>query len=217
MAEIRALRERQFEQALDSPDALQEASAELDRMADDALAEVLSQGVDDSANATTVHRRVLVRYPGSFLPLEIDFGTLAQIRERFEAAHQTRYGFSAGERELVIESLSVEAVGASEPLPETRLAVGDDKPSAVATVDMVVDGESVPTPLYNRNTLSPHQLIDGPAIIREETATTVVEKGWRATLDPLGQLILERIEPLQQTASIGTDADPVMLLSLIHI
>ena len=211
LAEIRALRERQFEQALDSKDAMQEATAELDRMSAEALAEVVSQGVSDEENATHVHRRVLVRYPGSFLPLEVDFGTVAEIRERFESAHQTRYGFSAGERELVIESLSVEAVGASEPLPETPLAASDDKPSACATVDMVVDGQSIPTPLYDRNSLSPQQLIDGPAIIREETATTVVEKGWRATLDPMGQLVLERVEPLQQATSIGTDADPVML------
>ncbi len=54
-------------------------------------------------------------------------------------------------------------------------------------------------------------MIAGPAIIIEPSATTVVEPGWRATLDALQNLILERVEALPKRAAIGTDADPVML------
>src|SRR5258708_8816160 len=53
--------------------------------------------------------------------------------------------------------------------------------------------------------------IDGPAIIRETTATTVVEPGWRAILDERRYLVLERVKALPQRVAIGTHVDPVML------
>ncbi|HWT51419.1 MAG TPA: hydantoinase B/oxoprolinase family protein, partial [Caulobacter sp.] len=51
----------------------------------------------------------------------------------------------------------------------------------------------------------------GPAIIREATGTTIVEPGWRATVDTRLNLILDRIVALPARKAIGTDADPVML------
>jgi 5-oxoprolinase (ATP-hydrolysing) len=54
-------------------------------------------------------------------------------------------------------------------------------------------------------------LIDGPAVIRESNATTVIEPGWRATLTPRDHLILERVVPLERAHAIGTSADPVLL------
>ena len=38
--------------------------------------------------------------------------------------------------------------------------------------------------------------IDGPAIVAEANATTVVEPEWRATVTPLNHLILRRVQPL---------------------
>ena len=54
-------------------------------------------------------------------------------------------------------------------------------------------------------------MIAAPAIIIEASATTVVEAGWRARVDRLGNLVLERIETAPRGAAIGTSADPVML------
>ena len=53
--------------------------------------------------------------------------------------------------------------------------------------------------------------LDGPAIVLESTATTVVEPGWRATLASSGDLLLERVVPLPRESAAGTDCDPVML------
>ena len=41
----------------------------------------------------------------------------------------------------------------------------------------------------------PGQTIDGPAIIAERNATTVVEPGWRARMTALDHLVLERVAP----------------------
>ena len=53
--------------------------------------------------------------------------------------------------------------------------------------------------------------IDGPAIITERNATTVVEPGWEATLTALNHLVLERRVPRSQTFAAGTTVDPVLL------
>lgn len=206
LAEIRALREKQFEKSLAESQA---AATELDQLASDALSEVVAQGVVQGD--VKVIRRVHIRYPGSFLPLEVEFGTEAQMRERFEAAHQVRYGFSAGDRELVIEAISVEAIGTSEPLDDTAGEASTAVAEVLDTVDMVSEGKSVKAPLYDRDRLLPGQSLAGPAIIREQTATTVVEPGWTASMDRHSQLLLERTTVLNRQASLGTDADPVML------
>jgi 5-oxoprolinase (ATP-hydrolysing) len=66
-------------------------------------------------------------------------------------------------------------------------------------------------PVFDRDRLTPGQRVVGPAIIRERTATTVVEPGWRATVDGRRYLVLERVEALPQRIAIGTMVDPVML------
>jgi 5-oxoprolinase (ATP-hydrolysing) len=66
-------------------------------------------------------------------------------------------------------------------------------------------------PLYDRDALAPGAEIAGPAILREATATSVIEPGWRGRIDPHRNLILERIEPLPRRTAFGTEADPVML------
>ena len=65
--------------------------------------------------------------------------------------------------------------------------------------------------VYDRDHLRPDDVIAGPAIVREDNATTVVEPGWRATLTARGNLVLERVAALERAHAIGTTADPVLL------
>ena len=62
-----------------------------------------------------------------------------------------------------------------------------------------------------RESLTAGALFDGPAIIAEKNATTVVEPGWQARLMVAGPLELQRTVPRATQHAIGTDADPVML------
>jgi 5-oxoprolinase (ATP-hydrolysing) len=206
LAEIRALREKQFERSVTEADA---AGAELEQLAVSAREEVKAQGVDEQS--ISVLKRVQLRYPGSFLPLDVEYGTESQMRQRFEQAHLTRYGFAAGERDLTIEAVGVEAVGETESVQQVADELMHGEPAAIDRVSMVSNGEATRTPLYDRDQIKPGQTLTGPAIIKEATATTIVESGWQATQDEWGQLLLTRHEPLQQEMSVGTDADPIML------
>ncbi|WP_416897091.1 MAG: hydantoinase B/oxoprolinase family protein [Minwuia sp.] len=205
LAEIRALRERQFERPLSD---LDEAAQVLDAMADEAGDEVTSQGADPAQ--VTAIRRAHLRYAGSYQSLEVEFGTEQELRDRFDAAHRARYGFAADDRELIFEALSVEAIGGAAEIADTRDALSEGAPDALATVD-VSFGDAAAVPLYDRDAMRPGQHVDGPAIIREATGTNVIEAGWRAEMNAWGHLILTRAVPVARESAIGTEVDPVML------
>ncbi|HKK37681.1 MAG TPA: hydantoinase B/oxoprolinase family protein, partial [Paracoccaceae bacterium] len=205
LAEIRALREH----AVEAPIAeTEEPIRLLARMEAEARAEVVGQGI--APEAVTVESRALLRYRGAHQPLDVAFGTPDEMAARFDEAHRARYGFSAGERELVIEALAVEAVGGAGAVADADLPPRAEA-GPLDHVETIAGAERCRTPLYDRETLAPGQRIDGPAIVKEPTATTVVEPGWRAELNRFGHLVLTRAVAPPKREAVGTEADPILL------
>jgi len=210
LADVRALRERQVEVPF-GDDALPAMEAAYTELAEDARKEVLAQGVD-RARIETV-KKAQLRYEGTDSPLPVDFGSPEQMQEAFEAAHKQRFGFVAVERKLVVEAVAVEVIGHTEEVADPERDVDPNAAEAqpLTRVEMYTGGARRDTPLYDRDELLPGQKVDGPAIIREATATTVVEPGWQAELTRRGHLVLTRVVPRPKTEAVGTEADPVML------
>lgn len=206
LAEIRSLRERQFEHPLSD---IAGAQAALDAMGADAQAEVVSQGV--TAAAIRLEARAHLRYRGSHQALEVDFGTESEMRIRFDATHKARFGFSAGDRELIFEALAVEAIGGASEVPDDPRPLTDTTPSPADRVQIVFAGQATTVPLYDRETLLPGQSVQGPCIVKEATGTNIVEPDWQAAINAYGHLILTRAHPLERAEAVGTKADPVML------
>jgi 5-oxoprolinase (ATP-hydrolysing) len=208
LADQIAMREASVEQLLDA-EGLADATATLQQLASAAADELAGQGVDRAA--ITLRRRIHVRYQGTDTALVVDFGDAAAIQGAFEAGYRQRFAFLMPDRALVIEAVSVEAVAAGESFdagPERTAA--PHRPVPLATVRMHC-GRWVDAALHQREDLDPGATIDGPAILAERNATTVVEPGWRAVLMPSGALELLRVQPRVSQHAIGTEADPVML------
>ena len=210
LADIRALREKAVEAPLD--DALmRELTAVLDDLAAQAEAELREQDIPDER--IEVIRRAHIRYEGSDTPHAIEFGTPQEMTARFEAAHHRTYGFVMPEKRLIVEATAVEGIGvmaeAQEPDHGERAAA--DELARLAMVKAHMDGREHITPVFDRDGMLPGNRVAGPAIIREQTATTVVEPGWQAELTAKGHLVLTRVVPLERTFAVGTECDPVML------
>jgi 5-oxoprolinase (ATP-hydrolysing) len=209
LADLRVLKEATVETPLAAAQerALSERIAALAIEAEDAL---LAQGVP--VRSVEVLRRAFVKYAGTDTPIELPFGSAGAMRAAFEDLHRRRFGFIAPEKPLVVEALTAEAIGAAfgavEPAP---VAVDQSAPVALATVRARMAGREADTPVYDRETLAPGSSVHGPAVIAETTGTTVVEPGWRATVDDRRNLILERTVALPARTAVGTDVDPVML------
>src|SRR5439155_20953183 len=69
-------------------------------------------------------------YAGTDTPLVITAGSLAEMKKSFETAHKARFGFIDETKELVIEAVSVEAIGGGAKFTEAPLATAaDPRPS----------------------------------------------------------------------------------------
>ena len=223
LADQIAMREASVEMPLDAA-GLAAAGSQIDKLAHAASAELAEQGV--AGSAITVRRHIHVRYQGTDTALQVPFSGLASIQQAFEAGYRQRFAFLMQGRPLVIEAVSVEAVGAGER--QAAAAFGDAaQPDAAqpyaaqphaATADAQVrmhSGAWLDAGLFVRASLRAGAVIAGPAVIAEQNATTVVEPGWQATLTVGDAFELQRVVPRATQHgyehAIGTDADPVML------
>ncbi len=209
LAEVRAIRQATVAASLNAAGdvALAERVAALDRQA---RGDLIGQGFTDAALTTLV--RAEIKFAGSDTPLVVPFGPASEMRAAFEALHRLRFGFFAEDKALIVEALEAEAVAASGQTPSTMAGTGSDgAPDIIAQVPVRMAGKHHQTPVYHREDFGPGAAIDGPAVILEDTGTTVVEPGWRASADAALNLILERVTPLPSRTAIGTDVDPIML------
>lgn len=209
LADIRSMRERAVEARLE--DASMGPLGEiLDTLGVEAIAELTRQGIADEQ--IEVLRRAHLRYEGTDTPHLIDVASPAEMKQNFEDAHKQRYGFIMPEKDLIIEAAAVEAIGVMTDTDEKAIEnTNTTEVAALAQVASFMAGNEHQTPVYDRDTFAPGTTIDGPAVIREQTATTIVEPGWRAELTEKGHLILTRVVALDREFAIGTECDPVML------
>ena len=56
------------------------------------------------------------------------------------------------------------------------------------------EGRFTETPVYRRDDVPVGAQFQGPVIFEELGSTTVVQPGWSATVDPMGNLVLEMKE-----------------------
>ena len=209
LADIRSLRERAVEATLEDG-AMADLNSMLDTLGAEATRELTRQGIDEAQ--IEVLRRTHLRYEGTDTPHLIDVGTPAEMQKRFEDAHRQRYGFIMPEKALIIEAAAVEAIGMMTDTEEKELNNENTATAeSLAEVAAYMAGAEHGTPVYDRDNFAPGTKIVGPAVIREQTATTIVEPGWSAELTPKGHLVLDRVIALEREYAIGTECDPVML------
>ena len=211
LAEIRVMREAQLGIDFDGDSMEEVIDGQCLPLADAARVAVQEQGVEPE-NISIVSK-ALIRYEGTDTSLPVDTGSAAQMLSDFEEAHRRRFGFVARERGLVVEALSVEAVGVTETGMDAEIEAPDShtQPTTRERVRMYTGGKWSDIPLYQRAELQVGQVVSGPAIIIETTGTIVVEQGWRGALNRRGHLVLERTVKRIQSETINTAADPIML------
>ena len=212
LAEVRAFRQRAVEAPLDAS-ALLESGAAFAELDAGARGELLEQG--QPLGGIELRRSARLKYEGTDSTIEVPWAeNLATLAASFERRYQEQYGFLLPERALVIEAIAVEAVALAhrpEEIAPTLGARQTAQPRPLAEVRIFTQGAFQVAAVFERETLVAGQSLDGPAILRERNATTVIEPGWRATVTALNHLLLERSRPAQREHALGTTADPVLL------
>ncbi|MGV9457019.1 hydantoinase B/oxoprolinase family protein [Streptomyces sp. NPDC003635] len=206
LADTTAMREQSVEAPLQA-----ESMAGVLKTADDleaaARSELLAEDIPEERIQVT--RRAQLRYDGTDTTLTVELTRPDTMRRTFEERHRATYSFVL-DRPIVIEALSVEATGITEPPDLSTLATHRSRTAAPATVRLHTGGAWRDVPLHRREDLPPGESVTGPAIITEAGATTVVDDGWRAATTDDGHLVMERAATTE-SSDLDTRADPVLL------
>ncbi|HLA21289.1 MAG TPA: hydantoinase B/oxoprolinase family protein, partial [Pseudolabrys sp.] len=209
LADIRATREQAIELPFGEKSlaAIKRTAASLGRQVKD---EVAGQGVPAAKIKVIV--RAHIRYAGTDTPLVVTAGTLPAMKRAFETAHRARFGFIDRAKQIVVEAVSVEAVGGGAKFNEkTVRATRSRLPPPARRTNFFSNGEWHEANVYTRDQLKIGARVKGAAIVIEPHQTIVIEPGWQAELSPKNHLVLSRATKLKRTHAIGTHADPVML------
>ena len=212
LADIRASRQLAVEARL-TPESRLQAAADLDRMSGFVHDEVEAQGVSPAAISITP--RFLLKVEGTDTALAVPFGTMAEMRRAFGEAHRQRFGFDPGDKALVIEAVTNEAVGRAADLSEPERAVRERPEDAYETAfvgKFFSEGAWRDARFVRREALRPGDVLTGPAVLVEEHTSVVIEQGWRAEITGHDHVRLVRHEARAEAEAVGTKkADPILL------
>ncbi|KPC96032.1 hydantoinase/oxoprolinase family protein [Streptomyces albus] len=157
--------------------ALAEALEQLRGQADEALTE---QGIAPADRSVT--HGIDMRYESQDYTLTVPIletdevtgeGFTGVLEERFAQAHHKRYGHATPGAPVQFVALRTTGHGRVERARSESAAPGGPAPEPV-TRDVVFDGVARPTAVVSRSALAVGARLAGPAIVHEETSTTVV-------------------------------------------
>ncbi|MCA8929854.1 MAG: hydantoinase/oxoprolinase family protein, partial [Alphaproteobacteria bacterium] len=150
------------------------------------------------ADTRRKNRSASLRYRHQGFELTVDWpdgpvteASMAEAVERFHRLHEQLYTFA--QRDTVVELVNLRVSAACDlarPRLVERAAGGSLAEALVERHPVWFDEGPVPTPVYDRSRLGAGVRVDGPAILTQLDATTVLLPGETATVDRYGNLIV---------------------------
>jgi N-methylhydantoinase A len=153
-----------------------------------ALAFLLAEGVPQ--NRIRLERWVDMRYRGQ--SYELSFPYVARFAAEFHRIHDRRYGYSDTGRAAEVVTVRVRARGLSEKprLPRDRAAARDPRRAYLYEKPVQFGKRTRRTRVYERSQLHAGNVIAGPALIFEYSASTVVPPGFSCWVDEYRNLVV---------------------------
>lgn len=138
-----------------------------------------------------------MRYAGqSFelsVPCPIDVSDISVIERNFGEVYAARYGATTkAPIEIVSYRIAIWQESEKPVLALPKKGGRSIDAAKVATTAVIFGGKSYDIHVYQRELLPPDVGIDGPALVEEDGASTVVPPGWRAMVDQVGCLVLQK-------------------------
>ena len=155
---------------------------------------VLAEGVAE--NDISYQRSADMRYTGQEYTINVavaDEIDMQQVIENFHDAHRRRYGHSSPGAPVEFVNVRVAAIGAVGKYSSSAAIDNTNHDDVIlGERDAIFDGEAHMTPVVARDRLGTDYTIDGPVIIEEQSATTIVPPGWQVNVDEQGNILLHR-------------------------
>ncbi len=159
---------------------------------------LLAEGVEPGE--MWFQRQLDFRYLGQSYELTIgvsspfDHNVLLSGVEAFHRRHREIYGYATVDEPMEVINLRLRAVGLiPEPhLKQDQTSKGEAAPRGRRLVYFEGTDSWVETPIFDRRDLSPGFSSEGPSIVEQYDATTVVYPGWGISVDRYGIITLRR-------------------------
>jgi N-methylhydantoinase A len=151
-------------------------------------ASVRGQLADDAR--LSLARLADLRYQGQSFELTVEAGSFEELAPRFHAEHELRYGYRMEDEVVELVSLRLVATAPREkPDLHQDPARRDSRPTRRRTS---FDGGWEEIDDHDRAALGVGSELHGPAVVEFVESTLLVRPGWRARVDGVGTLVLER-------------------------
>lgn len=138
-----------------------------------------------------IERWIDMRYRGQSYEISLPYS--ARFEREFHRRHELRYGYADPARESEIVTLRIRARGIlpKPKLPKGRLGPPDPHRALIRLKDVHFEGKRRRTKIYERALLKPGNLIKGPALIFEYSASTAIPPGHTCAVDAYRNLVIE--------------------------
>ena len=182
---------------------LKELRVKVAKLKKDAAAWFISEGISEERR--TMMLSLDMRYVGQNFELPIDMEPdisqqlmipeTSRLRVLFFKAHEMNYGYHNSDDPIEVVNLRLTAHGRlDKPPPPNKLKDTLSLPSKNGQRYVWFEPvEAIETPIYERNSLLPGQVIAGPAVIDQLDATTLVFPGDTARIDEGLNIVLKLI------------------------
>ena len=176
---------------------LERANGVLRRLQLQAFDRLRAEGYDGEPVAeATIELRYLGQNYNTEVDVPLENGQLGaagldDVLARFDAEHRRRYGYDIHGAVVEFVNFNVTAVGATDKpeLPVLRTS-GLTSPKAVRDV-YFKDRGWLKTDVYERSDLPAEASFEGPAVVEEPTATTLLPPGHGVSVDDYGNLVIK--------------------------
>ncbi|MEM1283021.1 MAG: hydantoinase B/oxoprolinase family protein [Chlamydiota bacterium] len=159
---------------------------------------------------TTYIIKAHIRYEGTDTDLPIHYSEFSVMESKFRELYYQQFGFIDTKRKLIVTSLSLEGVskGNQEDL-KTELPNVSESP--MIQTKFYTNKAWVEAQLFIRSKLQTNQVIEGPTIIIEPNATTIIEPEWQGVIQENGNLLLTRKQPKSKKERHSLEENPILL------
>jgi N-methylhydantoinase A len=173
--------------------SLGEVAAVVEALADEGIDRLLAGGLPGRELAT-IERSLGVRIRGQSFDLQVPVAEVPRsataLTGLFRDAYEARYAYLPDTAALEIVSVRIIAFG---PQAEVNVAGPSGEVGVKASRRSIYTADGwTEAGVYRRSSLRSGERIEGPAVIRESGATTVMGRGWNACIDAGANLVLRR-------------------------
>lgn len=185
---------KSFFRAVEAVDSA-EINSVFEALETDGRAAIVNEGIAD--DRVSFVRSADMRYVGQEYTINVVIDSASDTSAataEFHTAHATRYGHSSPSAPIEFVNLRVAAFGGLDKYSQQDLPNTSTGDAVIGERTVVFSGTEYKTPIVVREQFSDGYKIEGPVIIEEQSATTIVPPNWNVSMESDGSVILRRGE-----------------------